>query len=185
MFERDLPGQNTSGLSFQEASDNLPVEACQTISESWGFNLNDTTYKSSKQLVEYLAKSAALGSNLLLNIGPMPNGEIQSEFTERLSAIGSWLQVNGESIYGTSAGYLSPQPWGCLTQKGNKIYIHVFDNNDDDIVLDRFPYKKIKKAYSLANGDKVLAKVNHDKAIISAKDHLGELSQVIVLEVAD
>ncbi|WP_166334861.1 alpha-L-fucosidase [Sphingobacterium chungjuense] len=186
MFERDLPGENTSGLSFQEASDNLPVEACQTISESWGFNLNDTTYKSSKQLIQYLAKSAALGSNLLLNIGPMPNGEIQSEFQDRLSDIGLWLQVNGESIYGTSAGYLPPQTWGCITQYNDKMYIHVFDNNGDDIILDRFPYKKIKKAYSLADDAKVKTEIRQGNAFVSTKSaDVKDDVHVIVLEVAN
>ncbi len=186
MFERDLPGENTSGLSFQETSDNLPVEACQTISESWGFNLNDTTYKSSKQLIQYLAKSAALGSNLLLNIGPMPNGEIQSEFQKRLSDIGSWLQVNGESIYGTSAGYLPPQTWGCITQHNDKMYIHVFGNNGDDIILDRFPYKKIKKAYSLADDAKVKTEIRQGNAFVSTKStNAKDDVHVIVLEVAN
>ncbi len=84
MFEKDLPGENKSGLSFQEASDKLPVEVCETINGSWGFNLTDTTYKTHQQLIDYLVKASSLGTNLLLNIGPMPNGKVQPEFVERL-----------------------------------------------------------------------------------------------------
>lgn len=185
MFERDLPGENESGLSFQNASEHLPIEACQTISESWGFNLNDTTYKTAQQLIQYLTKSAALGSNLLLNIGPRPNGEIQPEFKERLATLGSWLQINGESIYGTSAGYLPPQPWGCLTQKDNKIYVHLFNNNGKDILLDMFPYKKITKAYSLKDGTAVTVTLRDGTAIIPANSNQYEPSHVIVLETSD
>ncbi|MCL7989192.1 alpha-L-fucosidase [Sphingobacterium sp. lm-10] len=185
MFERDLPGENKSGLSFQQASDHLPIEACETINGSWGFNLSDTTYKSPKQLIEYLVKAAGLGSNLLLNIGPMPNGEIQSEFKERLDSVGSWLETYGESVYGTSAGYIAPQSWGCLTQKGNKVYVHVFNNDGNDITLNKFPYKKIKKAYSLADGTAIKVKISEGNAIISSKSDVDELNHVIVLETAD
>jgi alpha-L-fucosidase len=76
MFEQDVPGENTSGLSFQKISA-LPLETCATINNSWGFNMTDTTYKTPAQIVALLVKSAGNGGNLLLNIGPMPNGEIQ------------------------------------------------------------------------------------------------------------
>ncbi|RYE18263.1 MAG: alpha-L-fucosidase, partial [Sphingobacteriaceae bacterium] len=107
MFEQDVPGENTVGFNFQKIS-RLPLETCATINNSWGFNLTDTTYKTHAQIVNLLAKSAGNGGNLLLNIGPMPNGEIQPEFKERISWMGSWLKTYGESVYNTKGGYIKP-----------------------------------------------------------------------------
>ena len=78
MFEKDLPGKGTK--DFATSADdigNLPLEVCETINGSWGFNLKDRKHKSEKELVQYLVKAAGYGSNLLLNVGPMPNGKIQ------------------------------------------------------------------------------------------------------------
>jgi alpha-L-fucosidase len=183
MFEKDLPGENKSGLSFQEASDKLPLETCETINGSWGFNLTDTTYKSEKQLVDYLVKAASLGTNLLLNIGPMPNGKIQPEFADRLQAMGNWLKIYGESIYGTEAGYLKPQAWGCVTKKGNKIFIHVLNEQISQIQLPQFPQKKIQKAYLLKDNAKVEAKLVKGEAMITVKADRSEADRVIVLEI--
>src|SRR3954463_15056799 len=101
MFEKDLPGQNRSGLSFQKASESMPVETCETMNDSWGFNITDRNYKSSKQLIQYIVNAAGRNANFLLNIGPMPNGVVQPEFTDTLKKVGDWMQRNGESIYGT------------------------------------------------------------------------------------
>ena len=125
MFEKDLPGENKSGLSFQEASEKLPVETCETMNNSWGFNITDTSYKTVKQLIHYLVKGAGRDVNFLLNVGPMPNGKIQSEFTDTLKAIGTWLQVNGETIYGTRGNIYPPQNWGVVTVKNKMIYVHI------------------------------------------------------------
>lgn len=125
MFERDLPGENKSGLSFQQASQQLPLETCETMNDSWGFNIADHHYKSTKQLIQYLVNAAGRNANFLLNIGPMPNGNIQPEFTDTLKAMGNWLKQNGESIYGTRGNITPPQDWGVVTAKNNFIYVHV------------------------------------------------------------
>ena len=125
MFEKDLPGENKSGLSFQKASEKLPVETCETMNNSWGFNITDTSYKSVKQLIHYLVKGAGKDVNFLLNVGPMPNGKIQPEFTDTLMAIGSWLKANGETIYGTRGNIYTPQNWGVVTVKNKILYVHI------------------------------------------------------------
>ena len=127
MFEKDLPGENKSGLSFQEASEKLPVETCETMNNSWGFNITDTSYKSVKQLIHYLVKGAGKDVNFLLNVGPMPNGKIQPEFTDTLMVIGSWLKVNGETIYGTRGNIYAPQNWGVVTVKNKILYAHIIN----------------------------------------------------------
>lgn len=161
MFEKDLPGENSSGLSYQKPSEKLPLETCETINNSWGFNLTDTTYKSAADLIHYLVKASAVGGNFLLNIGPMPNGKIQPEFTERLLQIGEWLKINGESIYKSYAGYIKPQEWGCITQKEGKMFVHVF-NTTNKITLEKFPYKKITKVYMLKDKSAVPFSLNKD-----------------------
>lgn len=184
MFERDLPGENSSGLSFQKASDKLPLETCETISNSWGYNLSDTTYKSKKQLVHMLVKASSLGANLLLNIGPMPSGKIQPEFQERLGAMGDWLKIYGESIYGTKAGFIKPQPWGSITQSDKKIYVHVLDAKNSSITLNQFPFKKITKAYLLKDKKPVKFAVKKDIIELSTGFSNDEIDNVIVLEIS-
>ncbi|MDO6435189.1 alpha-L-fucosidase [Flavitalea sp. BT771] len=125
MFERDLPGENKSGLSFQKASAQLPLETCETMNGSWGFNITDTNYKSAKQIIHYLVNAAGRNANLLLNVGPMPNGKIQPEFTDTLAATGKWLQQNGQTIYGTTGNLVAPQQWGVVTGKGKTLYAHI------------------------------------------------------------
>jgi len=144
MFEKDLPGGNTTGFGGQAVATHLPLETCETINDAWGFNITDQNYKSVKQLIQYLVRDAGYGANFLLNIGPMPNGEIQKEFTERLSAMGEWLKTNGSTISGTKGGFVKPQSWGAVTEKGNTIYFH-FLNNPGEKLLIRMP-AKVKSA---------------------------------------
>ena len=125
MFEKDLPGQNKTGLSFQKASESLPLETCETINGSWGYNITDNNYKTSKELIDYLVKAAGLNTNFLLNVGPMPNGIIQPEFNDTLTVLGNWLQLNGETIYNTRGGIIDPPIWGTVTQKDKSIYVHI------------------------------------------------------------
>jgi len=125
MFERDLPGQNNSGLSFQQPSDQLPLETCETMNNSWGFNITDTTYKSVRDLIHYLVNAAGRNANFLLNVGPMPNGKIQTEFKDTLAAMGRWLKVFGSTIYGTKGHMIPPQKWGVVTQKNKTLFVHI------------------------------------------------------------
>ena len=102
-------------------------ETCMTINNTWGYNANDTKFKSSSHLIRTLIDVASKGGNFLLNVGPTPEGTIQPEFEERLLAIGKWLKVNGDSIYGTTYGPLQGLAFGRTTQKGKTVYLHVFD----------------------------------------------------------
>ena len=128
-FERDLPGQNTAGFNTTYVSGQLPLESSNTLNDSWGFNIGDHNYKSPEEVEELLVRAAGNNSNLLLNIGPMPNGEIQEEFVSRLHAVGEWLSRYGESIYGTRGGPLPPAGWGVTTQKGDRVYVHILNWN--------------------------------------------------------
>lgn len=155
MFERDLPGENKSGLSFQEASQKIPLETCETMNNSWGFNITDTNYKSVKQLVHYLVNASGRNANFLLNVGPMPNGQIQQEFQDTLQEIGKWLQQNGESIYGTTGNLVSPQKWGVLTEKNKIIYMHILNKPDQSFITLEGLQAKVQSCYLKFNNQRV------------------------------
>lgn len=154
MFERDLPGENKSGLSFQKASE-LPLETCETLNSSWGYNITDRKYKTTNQVIQLLAEAAGRNANLLLNVGPMPDGLIQKEFTDTLAAAGKWLQQYGESIYGTRGGPLAPQPWGVTTQKEKQIFIHLFRTPENNTILLPAGKTKVKKVTVLGTATAV------------------------------
>jgi len=147
MFERDLPGENTTGFGTS-AHDvgKLPKEVCGTIAGSWGFELKDRTRKSFKEVLAYLVKAAGHGSNLLLNVGPMPNGEIQDYQQDRLKDLGQWLAIYGATIYGTQAGGIPPTDDYALTRKGNQVYLHILSAEKKELYIEKLPYrvKKVK-----------------------------------------
>ena len=148
MFEKDLPGKGTK--NFATSADdigNLPLEVCETINGSWGFNLQDRKHKSEKELVQYLVKAAGYGSNLLLNVGPMPNGKIQEEHIESLKKIGKWVKQNGETIYNTKRGPIAPSDEIASTQNGNIVYIHLLDNKKSEYYIEGFKLKFKKISY--------------------------------------
>ena len=145
IFERDLPGENKAGLSGQDIS-RLPLEICQTMNGMWGYKIIDQNYKSSETLIRYLVSTAGKGANLLLNVGPQPNGELPAAAIERLKEMGKWTSKYGETIYGTTAGDIPVQDWGVTTRKGNRLFIHIFDCKETELFL---PLQcKVKKAFT-------------------------------------
>lgn len=99
MFERDLPGENKAGFSGGSEIGSLPLEACETMNGMWGYRVKDQNYKSVPELVRLLVRAAGKGANLLLNIGPQPNGELPALALDRLKGIGEWTSEYGETIY--------------------------------------------------------------------------------------
>ena len=126
IFERDLPGENKAGLSGQEVS-RLPLETCETMNGMWGYKLVDQDYKSTETLIRYLVSAAGKGANLLMNVGPQPNGEIPAVALKRLKEMGEWTKKYGETIYGTTAGDVPVQPWGVTTRKDNRLFVHIMN----------------------------------------------------------
>ncbi|MCX6040530.1 MAG: alpha-L-fucosidase [Caldilinea sp.] len=137
-FEQDLPGENTAGFNTTTIY-GLPIQICMTLNDHWGWNRHDRNTKSAQRLVHLLAKSASVGGNLLLNVGPTPEGEIPALHQERLREVGRWLAHNGAGIYGSRAGTLPP-PRGCVcTRRGDHHFVHVLDNISDCIQLSDVP----------------------------------------------
>jgi len=102
-------------------------EAIPTTNESYGYHRMDQSHKPPEHFVQLLAKAAARGGNLLLNVGPMGDGRLDPKDIAILEGIADWMSVNGESIRGTSRTPLPPQSWGQSTSRGNRLYLHVFD----------------------------------------------------------
>jgi alpha-L-fucosidase len=183
MFERDLPGENKSGLSFQKPTDALPLETCETTNGAWGYNITDRNYKTVKQVIQTLVGAAGRNANLLLNVGPMPNGLIQSEFTDTLAGAGKWLQQNGESIYGTRGGPVAPQSWGVTTQKGKTVYIHLFKTPEGNTILIPGAKLKVKQVMLLGTNDELkYSKEKNGISISTEGIKMDDIDTVIVVE---
>ncbi|MDZ7723024.1 MAG: alpha-L-fucosidase [candidate division KSB1 bacterium] len=135
MFEKDLPGQNKSGFSKGSEVGNLPLETCETMNHSWGFNLQDRDFKTSRDLIHYLVKAACHNANFLLNVGPMPNGNIQQECVDTLKIVGDWMDTYGETLYGTRGGPIPPADWGGSTRKDDVVYVHILNWQDDAFLI--------------------------------------------------
>ena len=165
MFEKDLPGQNKSGLSFQKPSDQLPLETCETMNNSWGFNIKDDNYKPVNTLIHYLVNAAGRNANFLLNVGPQPNGIIQEEFRDTLKQIGKWMNKFGESIYGTRGNIMPPQDWGVVTSKENKIFVHILKDSVQPVVITGIK-NKIKSCRLMGSGEQVKYDQNKNKVTI-------------------
>lgn len=155
IFERDLPGENKAGYSGENGiSQTLPLESCETMNRTWGYNITDSTYKTPRQLVHLLVGAAGRNANLLLNVGPEPSGKLPEEAVGRLREIGKWLQQYGETIYGTRGGEVEPHTWGVSTRKGNRLFIHVLDLADQALFVP-LKYNKVKRAIEFKSGKKV------------------------------
>ena len=154
MFEKDLPGHNTTGFGGAAISQ-LPLETCETMNDSWGFNITDRNYKSVKKLIQYLVNAAGNNANFLLNIGPMPNGIIQPEFTDTLKAVGKWMEKYGETIYGTRGDIISTQDWGVMTAKDKKIFVHIFKSDGSDYIFIPGLKQQVQKATLFAENKTV------------------------------
>lgn len=182
MFEKDLPGGNTTGFGGAAVSA-LPAETCETMNDSWGFNITDVKYKSVKQLIHYIVNVAGRNTNFLLNIGPMPNGEIQKEFIDTLAAIGKWMQQNGQSIYGTRGNAVPPQPWGVITSKDKTMYVHIINKTAEPYIFISSLKPKIVSAKILNSGKTISYKQQPEGTFIYLDNvPMDDIDTIIQLE---
>ncbi|WP_197528326.1 alpha-L-fucosidase [Aeoliella mucimassa] len=181
--EQFVPPQGIPGLDW---------ETCMTINTTWGYKPYDHDFKSSRQLIHTLIETASRGGNLLLNVGPRPDGTIPEQLVERLEAMGAWLNVNGEAIYGTTASPYKRLPsWGRVTtgkQQGGitPVYLHVFDWPADQKLQVPALESPVKRAYLLADVSKEPLEVHSDKTGLWVKlpaEPLDDSATVVVLEV--
>jgi len=132
IFEKDFPGENTAGFNKTAPYPTTVWEMCETINHSWGYNAADNEVKTTAELIRLLVGAAGRNANLLLNVGPKPDGTLPKQVTERLAEVGRRLETNGDSIYGTRGGQVVPQAWGVTTTALDDhaipaIYVHILD----------------------------------------------------------
>ena len=179
MFERDLPGENTAGFSEGQEVSVLPLETCETMNKTWGYNIEDQQYKSTKTLIQLLVRAAGKNANLLMNIGPQPNGELPAAAVQRMKEMGEWMNQYGETIYGTRGGDVAPQAWGVSTRKGNRLFIHVLDWQETTL---RLPLKaKVKKAVQFVDGTPVTFRQDKDGVLLTFPQVPTETDYVVEL----
>lgn len=134
-------------------------EAVPTTNESYGYNKFDTSHKNAAHFIRLLASAAAKGGNILLNIGPKGDGSIDTKDVVILNKVGKWMQLNSESIYGTTKNPIAIQSWGEITQKGNNLYLHIFQWPKNNKLLIGGLQTKVKKAFLLADPKQKALKV--------------------------
>ncbi len=172
IFERDIPGENTAGLSGQEIS-RLPLETCQTMNGMWGYKIMDQNYKDTPTLIRYLVKTAGMGANLLLNIGPQANGELPAAALERLKEMGEWMNLYGETIYATSESDFPAQSWGTSTRKGDRLFVHILNPESKHIFV---PAKgNVRSAREYKSGERIRFSKEGDGIML----HLDEVPSAI------
>jgi alpha-L-fucosidase len=130
--------------------DQRPWETCMTLGRQWSWKPGDDL-KTPAEVVGILCRVVGGDGNLLLNVGPMPDGRIEPRQVEVLNHVGAWMQVNGESIYGTRGGPWKPMPALTSTRKGNVVYVHVLQAKGETIELPTLQLK-IKSASVLGSG---------------------------------
>jgi alpha-L-fucosidase len=130
--------------------DQTPWETCMTLGTQWAWKPDDKI-KSAGEVIQILAECAGGDGNLLLNVGPMPDGRIEPRQAEVLKQVGAWLARNGESIYGTRGGPYTHGSWGTSTRSGNNIYLQILKSEDKSLELPPLG-RKIVKSELLTGG---------------------------------
>jgi alpha-L-fucosidase len=140
--EQVIPPEGLPGVDW---------ETCLTMGEWWGYCRNDRKWKPAGELIRTLVDVVSKGGNLLMNVGPTAEGQFPPQSVERLEAIGRWMQINGESIHGTSASVLPALSWGRCTVKPGKLFLHVFDwPKGSELVVPGLK-SQVSEAYLLEN----------------------------------
>jgi alpha-L-fucosidase len=160
----DTPEQTIPSAGFPGTD----WETCMTINHSWSWTKNDLEHKPASELLQMLADIASKNGNFLLNIGPRPDGSILADQQDRLRAMGRWLRLNGESIYGSTG---SPFPrrfsWGRATTKPGRIFLHVFDWPQDGRLRVPGLNNPVAKAYLLSDPSHPPLSTSHDDAALT------------------
>jgi len=162
-------------------------ETCMTMNNTWGYKSHDHNWKSTEDLLVKLVDIASKGGNFLLNVGPTDEGLIPQPSVERLAAMGEWMKVNGESIYGTTASPLGKVPWGRCTTKPGKLYLHVFNWPTDGKLNVPNLTNKVRKAYLLADkkhSKLPVRRINENEIVVTVSNEAPDtINTVIVLEI--
>ena len=181
IFERDLPGENKAGFVDEAAEvSRLPLETCETMNGMWGYKIVDQNYKTTRQLVHYLVNTAGKGANLLMNIGPQPNGCLPATAVQRLKEMGEWMQTYGTTIRATQAGDIPVQQWGATTRRGDRLFVHILDYNRRELYL---PLScRVLKASTFPEGKRVAVTKTSEGVVLTLPEVPQGIDYVVELQ---
>jgi alpha-L-fucosidase len=156
-----------------------------TMNDHWGYCAGDHNWKTTTQLIHNLVTCASGGGNLLLNVGPKPDGAIPAPSVKRMQEIGDWMKANGESVHGAERAPFGGNNLGLTTAKGNKVYLHVCYWPGESLVLPEVK-PRIASAKLLATGAKVKVRQEGDRLCLSGlpKAAPDRVDAVIALGIA-
>jgi alpha-L-fucosidase len=158
-----------------------PWETCMTLGTQWSWKPCDTI-KTFEQCLSILVGCVTGDGNLLLNVGPMPTGEIEPRQVEVLRQIGGWLRTYGESVYGTRGGPFRNGAWGGATRKGNSVYLHILKWDGDSLRLP--PLKdRIVSARALTGGTVQFVQTGTETTVRMPIRQQDALNTVVKLEL--
>ena len=161
-------------------------ETCMTMNDTWGFKKDDHNWKSTEDLIHKLVDIVSKGGNFLLNVGPTAKGEIPQPSIQRLAEIGRWMEINNQSIYGTTASPFKQLPWGRCTKKPGVLYLHVFDWPDHGKLIVPGLQNDVTKAYLLADAaqaELTTMRSQEDVVVSVPTKALNAVDTVVVLEI--
>jgi alpha-L-fucosidase len=126
-------------------------ESCMTFTGFWSWHGFQAPVISFEECLRILLQCAGGNGNLLMNVGPLPTGQIDPREVDRLQRLGAWLRKNGESVYGTRGGPYPPGEFGVSTQKGDTVYLHILKWPEGDLIFPPTP-KRIASARLMSGG---------------------------------
>lgn len=173
--EQEIPATGLPGVDW---------ETCMTMNDTWGYKSYDDNWKSAETLIRQLIDAVSKGGNYLLNVGPTAEGVIPEPSVERLKAIGRWMAVNGEAIYAAGPSPFEAVPWGRVTTKQNRLYLHVFEWPENNRLPVPALQNQVQRAYLLAAPENTLEVLQGDPLEVVLPDRpLDPVATVVVLEL--
>ncbi len=172
-------------------------ESCLTMNESWGWNVDDHAWKTSRALIHALCETAGRGGNLLLNVSPTGVGSLPPEQLDRLDDIARWMAAHAPAIHGTGPGL---EPWqfpGPSTRRHNRIHLFLLMRPYETVTVRGLPVRRVERAVELRSGcelefstrttilDRLAPDPDGEVTITVPEDLLDPMATVIAVDLAD
>lgn len=140
---------------YREDGSMLYWESCITMNDNWGYCSLDKNFKPADMIIKKLVECVSKNGNMLLNVGPDANGNIPDESVDILTNIGEWMKYSNRSIYGCGSSFVNKPENGRITQNGNKIYYHIYENSIGYVPLYGIKRDIVKKIRLLKDNSEV------------------------------